>query len=213
MNKKASRLMLALAVIVGFVTIASLVNGRANAPMIVDVITLQGEFLESSADDRMFISLRQLTSLLSELNLRLESQGEAVVIKENLRAVARDSIVIIPDIPLLELLRERDLHGEWYGQHNGWLTHIVMEDTYEFGPFTATLFRGPFLEVEEIADVVLIGTYELLVQEGVLRFHWRSHNDTYTQLVEDWEIEVDALWIRLTNPQTGQRIIQLRNRN
>jgi len=205
--------MLALAVIVGFVTIASLVNGRANAPMIVDVITLQGEFLESSADDRMFISLRQLTSLLSELNLRLESQGEAVVIKENLRAVARDSIVIIPDIPLLELLRERDLHGEWYGQHNGWLTHIVMEDTYEFGPFTATLFRGPFLEVEEIADVVLIGTYELLVQEGVLRFHWRSHNDTYTQLVEDWEIEVDALWIRLTNPQTGQRIIQLRNRN
>jgi hypothetical protein len=85
-----------------------------------------------------------------------------------------------------------------------------LEETYEFGPFTATLFRGPFLEVEEIADVVLIGTYELLVREGLIRFHWQIQNYSETQLVEDWEIEIDAVWIRLTNPQTGKRIIQPR---
>jgi len=181
--------------------------------MLVDMVTLQGDVVESSSNDRIFISLRQLTTLLAELNLRLESQDDTVVVRENLRAVALETTLIVPDISLLELLRERDLHGEWYGQHNGWLTHIVMEETHEFGPFTVTLFRGPFLEVEEIVDVVLIGTYELLVQEGILRFHWRSHNDVYTQLVEDWEIEIDPIWIWLTNPQTGQRIIQPRNRN
>jgi len=198
--------------LIAFVAIATLVNDRAHAPMIVDIVTLQGEVLESSEEDRIFISLRQLSPLLAELNLRLESQEGTVVVQENLRAVARDTSLIVPDISLLELLRERDLHGEWYGQYNGWLTHIVMEETYEFGPFTATLFRGPFVEVEEIEDVVLVGTYELLVSDGILRFHWRSHNDEYTQLKEDWEIEINPVWIQITNPQTGQRIIQSRNR-
>jgi len=199
--------------VITLIAIASLVNKEVNAPMVADVVTLQGVVLESSEEDRIFISLRQLSPLLAEMSMRLESQEGTVVVKENLRAVAQDTTLIVPDISLLELLRERDLHGEWYGQHNGWLTHITMEETYEFGPFTSTLFRGPFLEDEEIDDVVLIGTYELLVQESLIRFHWRSHNDNYTQLVEDWEIEIDPVWIQLTNPETGQKIIQPRNRN
>jgi len=210
--KKIVPFFVGLMTLITFIAIASLVNGRINAPMLADVVTLQGFVLESSEEDRIFISLRQLTSLLTELNFRLESQDNTIVVKENLRAVTRDTSLIVPDISLVELLRERELHGEWYGQHNGWLTHITMEETYEFGPFTATLFRGPFLEIDEIADVVLVGTYELLVHEGLVRFHWRSHNDDYIQLVEDWDIEIDHVWIRLTNPQTGQRIIQPRHR-
>lgn len=213
MKQRIAPLSVGVMAIITFIAIATLINGRTNAPMAVDVVTLQGVVLESSEDDRIFISLRQLSHLLVEMNLRLESQQGTVVVQENLRAVVRDATILVPDISLLELLRERDLHGEWYGQHNGWLTHIIMEQTYEFGPFTATLFRGPFLEVDEIADVILAGTYELLVQEGILRFHWRSQNDDYTQLVEDWEIEIDPVWIRLTNPQTGQRIIQPRDRH
>ena len=212
MRQKLTPFVMLVLTAIAVFTLAILANDRAHAPVAVDIVTLQGEVLESSEEDRVFISLRQLSPLLAEINLRLESQGGTVVVQENLRAAAREAALIVPDITLLELLRERDLHGEWYGQHNGWLTHIVLEETYEFGPFTATLFRGPFLEVEEIDDVVLIGTYELLVTEGVIRFHWRSYNDEYTQLIEDWEIEIDPIWIQLTNPQTGQRIIQPRNR-
>jgi len=207
---KVAPFIIGVMAIITVVAIASLVNMRANAPMNVDVVTLQGVVLERSEEDRIFISLRQLTPLLAELNLRLESQDGTIVVQENLRAVAREATLIVPDISLLELLRERDLHGEWYGQHNGWLTHITLEETNEFGPFTATLFRGPFIEVDGIADVVLMGTYELLVHEGLIRFHWQIQNYSETQLVEDWEIEIDAVWIRLTNPQTGQRIIQPR---
>jgi hypothetical protein len=213
MKQKTIPFFIVVMAIITFIAIASLVNGRANAPMIVDIVTLRGVVAESSGEDRVFISLRQLSPLLNELNLRLESQENTVIVMENLTAVARDTTLIVPDISLLELLRERDLHGEWYGQHNGWLTHITLEETYEFGPFTATLFRGPFLEVDDIVDVVLVGTYELLVHEGLIRFHWRSNNDSYTQLIEDWEIEIDLLWIWITNPQTGQRIIRQRIRN
>ena len=188
-----------------------IVINRESKPQMVDIISLRGKFLESSYNDRIFISLRQASDLLAELNIRLETQGGILVVQENLQISAMDTALIVPDISLLELLRERELHGEWYGQHNGWLTHIMLEETSEFGPFTATLFRGPFLEVDSIEDIQLVGVYELLVEDNILRFHWKILNNELVQIIEDWTIQIDPIWIQLINPHTEQRIIKARN--
>ena len=181
---------------------------RTGTVTTMGIITFKGNHIESTSNDRIFISLRQLVTVLAELDFRVESASGVLIVQENVTNFTVETSILTPNISLIELLRERQLHGEWYGQHNGWLTHITLEETQEFGPFTATLFRGPFIEVDEILDIVLIGTYEIIVSDSILRFHWRALNDEYVQLQEDWEIIVDPTWIQLFNPHTGQRIIR-----